>query len=258
MYLANNIRHLRTLHKLTQEQLAQQLGLSARTISTYEQGSEPRLETLLKLSKAFGIALADLLETDLQAQALQESRTLAEQQDFLSGQQLRVLSITVDKQNEEHIELVAQKAVAGYTSGYADPEFLRELPYFHLPFLSRSRTYRAFEIEGDSMAPLPSGCIVVGELVDDWRTLPEETVCIVVGEEGIVLKMVCNRIKERGTFLLKSSNPAYPHYELPVTQVRELWRYTAHISRQFPRYTLPTSLAHSIDSLKDQLFEAGR
>ncbi|MCK7533612.1 MAG: hypothetical protein MZV63_22565 [Marinilabiliales bacterium] len=30
-----------------------------------------------------------------------------------------------------------EKAKAGYTTGYADPEFIGDLPLFNLPFLSR-------------------------------------------------------------------------------------------------------------------------
>jgi hypothetical protein len=58
------------------------------------------------------------------------------------------------------------KASAGYINGYSDPEFVRELPKFHLPML-QGGTFRAFEIKGDSMLPIHPGSIIVGEYVDD-------------------------------------------------------------------------------------------
>src|SRR3546814_6005241 len=43
---------------------------------------------------------------------------------------VRVLSITVDGDDKENIELVPVKASAGYLNGYADPEYIAELPKF--------------------------------------------------------------------------------------------------------------------------------
>ena len=47
-----------------------------------------------------------------------------------------------DANNNENIELVNQKASAGYRAGYADPEYIRVLPTFQMPFLSREKKYR--------------------------------------------------------------------------------------------------------------------
>ena len=55
---------------------------------------------------------------------------------------VKVLSITVDKQDRENIELVPQKAAAGYLNGYADPEYLEDLPKFQIPTLNGTGTYR--------------------------------------------------------------------------------------------------------------------
>src|SRR5665648_762449 len=74
---------------------------------------------------------------------------------FVKGSKLRVLTTTVDSTNTENIELVPEKAKAGYMRGFADPEFVRELPVFQLPFLSPERKYRTFQISGDSMSPIP-------------------------------------------------------------------------------------------------------
>jgi len=53
---------------------------------------------------------------------------------YIKGSNLRVLATTVDIANNENIEMVAEKAKAGYTTGYADPEFISELPVFQFPF----------------------------------------------------------------------------------------------------------------------------
>src|SRR5690606_20756834 len=119
------------------------------------------------------------------------------------GGKLRVLAITVDEDERENIELVPQKASAGYLNGYADPEFIEELPRFRLPTLGSGGTFRAFEISGDSMLPIASGTVIVGRFVDDWSSIKDGTPCIVVSEkEGVVFKRVYNKLKEASTLRL--------------------------------------------------------
>ena len=64
----------------------------------------------------------------------------------------KVLSITVDAAEKENIELVPQKAAAGYMNGYADPEFIKELEQrfgfdqpLHVRFLRMIRSYVVFD-----------------------------------------------------------------------------------------------------------------
>jgi hypothetical protein len=88
---------------------------------------------------------------------------------FIKGSTIRVLSGTVDSSNNENIELVGHKAKAGYTTGFADPEFVKVLPVFQLPFLSREKKYRTFQISGDSMLPIPDGSYVTGEFIHSFN-----------------------------------------------------------------------------------------
>jgi phage repressor protein C with HTH and peptisase S24 domain len=123
----------------------------------------------------------------------------------------------------------------GYLNGYADPEYLEELPKFRLPMLGTTGTYHAFEIEGDSMLPIARGTVIVGRYVDDWMSLKDGTPCIVVSsKEGIVCKRVFNRLKETAKLVLHSDNPIYSPYEIPVEEVVELWEAKAYISSTFP------------------------
>jgi hypothetical protein len=57
---------------------------------------------------------------------------------------LRVLSVTVDADDRENIELVPVKASAGYLNGYGDPEYVAELPKFSLPMFGQG-TFRALK-----------------------------------------------------------------------------------------------------------------
>lgn len=50
---------------LTQQQVADRIGINQRTYSGYENGqSEPSIENLIKLAKLFGVSVDTLIEND--------------------------------------------------------------------------------------------------------------------------------------------------------------------------------------------------
>ncbi len=60
--IKENLRDLRRLAGLTQEQVAQQVGLTRQAISSYESGrTQPDLDTLEALAKVYGAELTDAL-----------------------------------------------------------------------------------------------------------------------------------------------------------------------------------------------------
>ena len=130
----------------------------------------------------------------------------------------------MDQEENENIELIHQKASAGYLNGFSDPEFISELPKFQLPMLAKNATYRAFEIMGDSMLPLTSGSIVVGKYInsiDDIKNL--KTYVLITLNEGIVYKRVFNYLNERVNILV-SDNQAYSAYEMYLMMLRRFGR----------------------------------
>jgi len=69
--LGTNIRTLRENMGLSQQQLAEYLGISRGEVSYFENESrKPNLVVLEKLANLFGIDMADLLTPDAAAQAL--------------------------------------------------------------------------------------------------------------------------------------------------------------------------------------------
>ncbi|TGE06136.1 XRE family transcriptional regulator [Hymenobacter fodinae] len=239
-----NLKFWRRELALTQAQMAEKLGIKRSLVGAYEEGrAEPKLATLVNMARLFNISLDALVTTDfskkknakaalqLQAQTAATTETTATR----PGGNLRILALTVDKEQNENIELVPQKAAAGYLNGYADPEYLEELPKFRLPMLGTGGTYRAFEIAGDSMLPIASGTVIVGRYVDDWMSIKDGTPCIVVSsKEGIVFKRVFNRLKDNAMLALHSDNPLYSPYQIDVEDVVEIWEAKAYISSTFP------------------------
>ena len=143
--VTSNIRHLRKHAGYTQAQLAEKLEIKRSLVGAYEEGrAEPKLSTLVNVARLFEVSLDELITTDL------SDPNYKPEVGQPGGGKLRVLAITVDQDDRENIELVPYKASAGYLNGYADPEFMEELPKFRLPMLQSPGTYRAFEIKGDS------------------------------------------------------------------------------------------------------------
>ena len=62
-YFAQNLKYLRSRQKISQESLAQQIGLNRGNIASYEKGSaEPSLTNLLNIARFFRIDVEYLLE----------------------------------------------------------------------------------------------------------------------------------------------------------------------------------------------------
>jgi transcriptional regulator with XRE-family HTH domain len=222
--ISTNIKFLRKKKGLTQQQLADQIGIKRSLIGAYEEErAEPKYELLKVIASFFDISLDDFIK-----------ETINEKWQPKPKGNLRILSISVDKDDNENIELVPMKASAGYLNGYADPEFVAQLPKFYLPMFKQG-TYRAFEIKGDSMLPLVSGTIIIGEYQENWGDVKTgETYVIISKSDGVVYKRIGNKFKDNKKLKLVSDNPVYEPYEINGEDVLEIWKAKAYISTHMP------------------------
>ena len=254
MIINKNLKFLRTRQGLTQKQFAEKLGVKQSVIGAYEEErATPPIACLLDISAMFKVSLDTLTRQDMTKIPDKEWKT----QQFSRGKD--VLSITVDKEGNENVELVSQKASAGYLNGYQDPEFVAELPKISLPVLPRNATYRAFEIKGDSMLPVQPGSIVFGEYVENIVSVKSGRLYILVTkDEGIVFKRVfADTDSEK--FLLVSDNRQFSPYTVEMKDVLEVWNAKAFFSTKFPEFEESTraisldTLAMTIVSLQEEI-----
>jgi transcriptional regulator with XRE-family HTH domain len=241
MHFSENIKLLRKRKKRSQDEVAIALDLKRTSLSGYENGSaEPNYSTLIRFSDYYKIPVDKLLKTDLGKLPESQLSEIERGHDFdLAGKRLRVLATTVNQDNEENIELVPIKAKAGYTAGYADPSYIKVLQAFNLPFLDRNKKYRSFQISGDSMPPVSQGSWVTAEYIQNWNYIKDgQPYIIITKNEGIVFKVVYNKIEERKTLLLCSTNPEYSPYEIDVNEVLEVWKFSNYISSVLPEPNL--------------------
>jgi transcriptional regulator with XRE-family HTH domain len=257
MYFASNIKFLRKRRGRTQDDVAVALNLKRSTLSGYENGvAQPGIEILVSFSRYFNMSIDTMLKIDMMKLSESQLGELERGYDaYVRGSNLRVLSTTVGSDNQENIELVPEKAKAGYTTGYADPEYIGELPRFRLPFLSEKRKYRTFQLKGDSMLPIPDGSWVTGEFLQDWREIKNGKAYIVFTiNDGIVFKIVENNLERDGKLVLYSLNPVYEPYEVHINEVKEIWKFINYISNELPEPVLPgKQLIKAVASMKNDL-----
>jgi hypothetical protein len=75
--------------------------------------------------------------------------------------------------------------------------------------------------------------------LQDWNYVDNGKPYIVVTkEDGIVFKVIYNRVSEDGTLLLCSTNPNYEPYSVHINDVIELWKFVNYIN---PKFEEPTN-----------------
>ena len=230
-YVKNNLKFLRKKEALTQEQLATKIAVKRAMIGAYEEGrAEPRLHTLQHLAAYFQVRLDDFVNRDL-------SGSSSIPKADVSGAQLRILPVIVDGTDEKELgTLVPVKASAGYLSGYGDADYIGALPRFSMPFpeLPQDRTYRVFQIRGESMLPIKPGAYVITEYLQDWKSIRnDECYVLITKDEGVVYKRVINNL-HIGELLLKSVNSQFASYTVPVDRLVEVWRAVGYTSFELP------------------------
>jgi transcriptional regulator with XRE-family HTH domain len=235
--IGHNIKMLRKRKGKSQEEVSGELGLTRSSYSGYENGvAEPSVETLILVCDYFMISLDVLLRKDFSKLTEREWEEIDKGiTKDIKGTNLRVLTTVVDSEDNELIEMIPVKASAGYTSGYADADYLKALPTFNLPFLSKEKKYRSFPIQGDSMPPVSEGSHVVAEFIQNWTSIKNGTPCIIVTkDDGIVFKIVYNHINDNQSLQLCSTNPFYKPYFIHVNKVIEVWKFVNYIASDLP------------------------
>jgi transcriptional regulator with XRE-family HTH domain len=237
IFFHNNIRFLRERRKMSQEELSAELDVSRNKLQALESGKtiNPSAIDFIKFSEFFKVSIDSLMKVDLtKLGELKLKELMAGNDVYVTGSKIRVLAISVDKDNRENAEYVPVKAKAGYIAGYNDPEFIAGLPKFSLPNLPKTGTFRMFPTTGDSMLPIPENSEVIAQFVEDWKSLKPDAACIIIlkGQQDFVFKLVT--VQEDGNMLLRSLNRNYAPYTVKSEDVLEIWKYYKHQTGTLP------------------------
>jgi len=250
VYLKENMKYLRKMNGLTQGELAEKLDLKRSLIGSYEEGrGVPKLSVIKQMAELFGVSMDDLLGEELSKRKAEVGRQKAEDgrqkaegssieeknSENRNNTGLKILSVVVDSDNEERISIVPVKASAGYLSGRTDLGYMEQLPNFSMPVaeLNKGKTYRVFQIKGDSMLPIPPGSYIFCDYVENLSGIREgKPYVLITADEGIVYKRIY--MPNDRQLLLKSDNPEYEPYTVELASVFEIWKAIGFLSFELP------------------------
>nr|WP_315152412.1 LexA family transcriptional regulator [uncultured Flavobacterium sp.] len=241
---SDNIKYLRIKSDVSQQTVADAVAIPRPRYAKYEDGKNfPPPETLLALSRYLKMSIDLLLSVDVRKIPLG---------DLIKLENNRILlPITVDDKGNNRIEVVTEKAKAGYLSGYSDPEYIESLQQISLPFLGSGK-HRGFPVEGDSMPPHEEGSIIVGRYVENLGEVQDgKTYILITKNQGMVYKRL-NKNK-KNALILESDNSFYPNYEVKFSEILEIWEFQCNIGR-----TDKKEQVTEIESLREILLELKR
>jgi SOS-response transcriptional repressor LexA len=228
MTLAQRIKNLRKELGLNQTEFAQRIGITQTSLSQIE-GEKNGI--------SYDVYKSIVSEFNVDPMWLMDGLgTMFGSSDDAASQGKRTaipLVVQVGTDEEENIVMVDKKAAAGYLQHQQDPEFIAKLPAFRLPGY-RGKTFRAFEISGDSMLPgIVSGDMIIGSYVESLTDIKSGSVYIVVTHDGSI---VAKRVTFMGndTFELRSDNSVYEPYAVRSEHIAQVWKAESRITRELP------------------------
>jgi len=242
--ITENIIWLRRRANISQQKLADDFKIKRTTLSAYEQEkARPSLDLLKRYAAYFRVPLDEIITGKAGRDAAVEPE-----------EKFKVLALTVDNEGDENIEFIPVKAYAGYAVGYGDPEYLSDLPKFKLPFL-KGGTFRAFEVQGDSMLPIPTGSVLIGQYVEKITEVKKgETYVFITANHGILFKRV--GFLDKLKIGLKSDNPTYHSYDMPLMEINEIWKTKLYMSYHFPDPEKSLErIEKGVDLLRDEVMK---
>lgn len=222
LYISDNLKWLRNKRSLSQQEAADNMKFGLDQYKKYEYGKNtPPAESLLVISRFYHISIDLLLTIDLRKFSIESLLQLEDNRI--------VLPITIDSSGNNLIEIVPHKARAGYLTGYADFEFIENLPQISLPFLGPGKM-RAFPVGGDSMPPHTDQSYIVGKYVENLGEIKKDkTYILITVSEGITYKRLAS--KNTDSVTVEPDNVIYSPYEIRLSDILEIWEYVAHIGR---------------------------
>ena len=91
-FINTNLKFLRRQKGLTQEELAEKLGITRSSLGAYEEGrAEPKIGLMRTMAQFFSMGVDELIGTDLATPATKEVLVQAKEQERETGANLRVL-----------------------------------------------------------------------------------------------------------------------------------------------------------------------
>jgi phage repressor protein C with HTH and peptisase S24 domain len=229
MLSGHNIKEIRQLYNLTQEEFAAALGLTREMVNKMEKGR-------CSVSRSTSLLIEKFTE-EHKSEITSHDTTIIGQPVASKNPVLPYYLQRREQKNERSdflVPLVGIKAQAGYVKGYEQTDFMETLETFSLPpgVKPGGAQWSYFEVDGDSMEPtFSAGDIILASVVhaEDWQEIKNFGVYVVLTSDSLLVKRIYRRSPEEWV-LISDNDEAYPQKLLPVKEIRELWTFRRHIN----------------------------
>lgn len=250
METVNNLLKLREELKMTKREFSGVLGIHEGNYAKMERGQLTiGPATLMKFQKSFPSINPEWWAFNKGPKTFDSSvRLLKGSTKYNNARPLGSTEISEDEDTQfveisqgryrMKVKLVPEYAYAGYLSGYADPEFIEELPLHEVIVNQIHRgKYQAFEIAGDSMddgsiKSIPDRTIVTGREIQRQHWVNKlhshrwPNFIFVHKTEGIICKQIAHQDLTTGKLVLHSINPdrdTYPDFEVMMDDLLQIF-----------------------------------
>ncbi|MEM0941454.1 MAG: LexA family transcriptional regulator [Bacteroidota bacterium] len=244
--IGKNIRKIRVVKKMSQNEFAKLFNVARPSIGSYEEGrAEPKIDTVIHIAKHFGISIDTLLTKEITINELLKF-------NILNKDEIRQ-SRRINKDEILHATpYVSLDKHSNYIVHLENKDFINELPILRLPDIQSNKS-RAFQISGSAMEYRTGGIRNKDVLVCEYLDIKKydfevNQIYLVVHNQGITSK----RFKEGkdGQLFFTSDNPSYESLQITKDDLLEVWIPVFLITNKLNQ---PEELEHRLSDIESKI-----
>lgn len=238
-YKGENFKRFLSSRSISAIKASEILGVSRQTVYQYFKSSALERDTVNNILTSFKVT-EDVVfgESKFLDKGISNAKDIGDPTIYDDEGDTRFMEISPGRYRMG-TELVPVYAQAGYLTGYADKEYLEELPKHYITVDRYVRgKYRSFEISGESMnngdinEAMPNGTIATGREVkrELWTSKLHNhqwpNWIFVHRTEGIIAKQIAHQDIEKGILILRSLNPdkdKYPDFDVDLDDIEQIY-----------------------------------
>ncbi|MBD3581750.1 helix-turn-helix transcriptional regulator [Flavobacterium selenitireducens] len=220
-----NIKKIRSVHGLSQQQFAEMFDLKRATLGAYEEGrSNPKMDTVIKIANHFTLDIEELLTKELTVNRL-----------LRFNETITTSSVKSQDSVFEGIPCVTKENKDAFLDSLISPTRIA-LPMIFLPFTTPTDK-TAFVVEDATMSagplPLLPKDTVIGEKVElnDLGMASGKLAVVATKGQLLLRKMTVSG----NSVALQASQPGIDAIEIPMSSLSAVW-----LVRHVFHYNLPS------------------
>jgi len=228
-----NIKEIRQLYNLTQQELAVALGITRELVNKMEKGK-------MAVSKA----TSALINQFIQSRKSEDISHFSEELQLVGIPRKQAVPYHLQRREQKNVPaalmvpLVGIKAQAGYVKGFEHADYLDTLEKYSLPpgVNPTGAVWSYFEVDGESMEPtFYAGDILLASMVphEDWNELKNYYVYVILTSQQLLVKRIFRKSEDEW-ILLSDNEELYPQVSLPVSDIKQVWVFRRHIRSRVP------------------------